>query len=145
VNAVNRQTVARKLEYLRKQLELLEPYRALPKEQLLGDIEKRLTVERLLELSIQSVIDCSRLIVAIEDWRGVRDEREALRLLAERQVISMDLGERLLRAKGFRNVLVHDYVEIDPELLYAHLHDDVGDLWDFAGSLAKILSLGPSQ
>ncbi len=61
----DRQTLARKLEYLRKQLELLEPYRRLAKEEVLQNLEKRMVVERLLEVSLQSVIDCSRLLVAL--------------------------------------------------------------------------------
>lgn len=97
----DRHTLARKLEYLRKQLEHLDPYRQLSKDALLSELEKRLAVERLLEISIQSVIDLSRLLVALKDWRGIRDERDALLILAE----------RLLQAKGFRNVLVHEYVD----------------------------------
>ncbi len=133
------QTLARKLEYLRKQLDLLEGYRALPEQELTAVGEKRLAVERLLELSIQSIIDISRLLVTLEDWRRLRDERDALTLLAERSVLEPELADRLLKAKGFRNVLVHEYVELDPHLLYAHLRDDLGDLWDFARGVAAWL------
>jgi uncharacterized protein YutE (UPF0331/DUF86 family) len=70
------------------------------------------------------------------DWRRPRDERDALLLLTERAIIEPELADRLLKAKGFRNVLVHEYVELDPDLLYAHLRDDVGDLWEFARGVA---------
>lgn len=139
MNPVDRQTLARKLEYLRKQLEQLEPYRALSQEEIFSGIEKRYTVERLLELSIQSVIDCSRLLVSLEDWRKLRDERDAFLILVERKVIDEDLAERLLRAKGFRNVLVHEYVDIDPMLLFSHVRSGVEDLWVFAQQLAAYL------
>ena len=135
----DRQTLARKLEYLRKQLNLLEEYRQLPKEALLVATEKRLAVERLLEISIQSIIDCSRLLITLEDWRGIRDERDALLILADKGIIKDELAEKLLKAKGFRNVLVHEYVEIDPELLASHLRNDVYDLWEFAVALAEFL------
>lgn len=139
MNSVDRQTLARKLEYLRKQLETLEPYRVLSKETVRVELEKRLAIERLLEISIQSIIDCSRLLVSLEDWRGIRDERDALLILAERKVINQDLAGRLVQAKGFRNVLVHEYVEIDPELLQRHLTEDTGDLWAFAKSLTEYM------
>lgn len=139
MNALGRQTLARKLEYLRKQLEHLELYRVLPKKEILGSVEKRLTVERLLEISLQSVIDMSRLLVALEDWRRARDERDALLLLEENGVLGPALVERLLRAKGFRNVLAHEYVEIDPERLYEHLATGVEDLWAFAEGMADWL------
>lgn len=139
MNPVDRQTLAKKLEYLRKQLDALEVYRVLPKEELLAVQEKRLAVERLLELSIQSVIDCSRLLVSLEDLRSIRDERDALLILAHKNIVPQDLADRLLQAKGFRNVLVHDYVDIDPDLLCQHLQEDTGYLWAFARALAEYL------
>lgn len=139
MNPVDRHTLARKLEYLRKQLERLEIYRAMKMEDLLANEEKCLAVERLLELSIQSVIDSSRLFVSLRDWRGVRDERDALLTLSDHEVLPSELADRLLKAKGFRNVLVHDYVALDRERLYAHLRDDIGDLWEFAEALAMQL------
>ena len=139
MNPVDRHTLARKLEYLRKQLEALDTYRPLPRDEILANPERRLAVERLLELSIQSVIDISRLLVALQDWRRIRDERDALLILADRGVIPGELADRLLKAKGFRNVLVHEYVEIDAELLVKHLTEDVGDLWAFARWIANQL------
>jgi uncharacterized protein YutE (UPF0331/DUF86 family) len=139
VNPVDRQTVARKLEYLRKQLETLEPYRSLPQEALRDEVEKRLAVERLLELCIQSIIDISRLLVSLENWRDMGDERDALLVLAAYKVIPSALADRLLQAKGFRNVLVHEYVEIELTLLHGHLRDDGEDLWAFARCLADYL------
>jgi uncharacterized protein YutE (UPF0331/DUF86 family) len=136
----DRQTLARKLDYLRKQLETLEPYRTMKKEAVLDSLERRFAVERMLELSIQSVIDVSRLLVALEDWRPLRDERDALLLLTTQGVIPENLAEQLLKAKGFRNILVHDYVALDPDLLYAHLQDDLGDLWTFAKCVAAHLT-----
>jgi len=131
--------VARKLEYLRKQLSLLEPYRTVPKTEIMEDLEKRLSVERLLELCIQAAIDCSRLLVIVEDWREARDDRDAFALLAERDVLDPKLAARLSDAKAFRNILVHEYAEIDYELLYKYLRSDTNDLVNFAEMIAKHL------
>ncbi len=132
----DRQSLIRKLGYLQKNLDLLAPYRQLSEQELIGNPEKKFSVERLMQTAIESVIDCSRLLVLIQDWRRLRDERDALIVLAERSVIAEDLCERLLRAKGFRNVLVHEYVEVDPHLLYVHLQTGIADLQAYARSLA---------
>jgi uncharacterized protein YutE (UPF0331/DUF86 family) len=128
--------LVRKLEYLRQQLDTLEPYRSLGKLTLLENREKVLAVERLLELSIQSVMDLSRLLVLVRDWSK---ERDAMTVLAEHRIIKPELADRLLKAKGFRNVLVHDYVEIEPDLLFDYLKEDVSDLWAFVKALAAHL------
>lgn len=135
----DRQTLGKKLDYLRKQLTILEDYRTLSLEMFADAPEKRLAVERLLELSIQSVIDISRLLVVLQDWRKLRDERDALLILADQGMIKNSLAEALLKAKGFRNVLVHEYVELNPVLLHAHLRDGVNDLWGFASAIAEWL------
>ena len=135
----DRQTLLRKLGYLQKNLDLLVPYKALSEEEFLANIEKKFAIERLLQTAIESVIDCSRLLVLMEEWRKLREEKDALLILAEKSVIAEDLSERLLRAKGFRNVLVHEYVEVDPHLLYQHLQGGIADLQAFARSLASWL------
>ena len=140
----DRQSLIRKLGYLQKNLDLLTPYRALSEQELTGTPEKKFAVERLMQTAIESVIDCSRLLVLIEEWRKLRDERDALIVLAEHAVIADDLCERLQRAKGFRNVLVHEYVEVDPHLLYVHLQTGIADLQGYARSLAAWLNL-PEQ
>ena len=137
----DRQSLIRKLGYLQKNLDMLVPYRALSEKELLGNPEKKFAVERLMQTAIESVIDCSRLLVLIKDWRKLRDEREALIVLAEHSVIAEDLSERLLRAKGFRNILIHEYVEVDPHLLYEYLRIGIADLQAYARSLATWLDM----
>lgn len=74
---VNRETVARKLGYLQKALDRLAAYRSCTVENLHELTDQRLAAERLLQTSIESAIDCARLLVLTEDWRGLRDERDA--------------------------------------------------------------------
>jgi uncharacterized protein YutE (UPF0331/DUF86 family) len=46
-------------------------------------------------------------------------------------VLDEELAQRLRRATGLRNVLVHGYLEVDPALVWEHL-EHLGDLRDFA-------------
>lgn len=141
----NRQTLARKLGYLQKNLDLLESYRTLTVEDLEQHPEKRLSLERLLQTAVESVIDSARLLVTLQDWRRLRDERDALIVLAERTVLPEDLAERLVRAKGFRNVLVHEYVDIDPNLMLENFHIGFADLRAFTVSMAKWMEKNTDQ
>lgn len=118
---------------------MLSPYRSLGVDVMQASPEKLHAAERLLQTAVESVIDCARLIVALEDWRKLRDERDAFLILAERKVIDEDLASRLLRAKGFRNVLVHEYVAVDPALVARFLKNDLGDLQAFAIAIARWL------
>lgn len=133
----DRQTLVRKLGYLQKNIELLEPYRNMLIESLIDSPKELMIVERLLQTTIESIIDSSRLLVALEDWRKARDERDALIILEERGILPERLGHRLLEAKKFRNILVHEYVEIDPKRMFQNLQSGLPDLRAFLVSLAK--------
>lgn len=137
MNAVDRHTVARKLEYLRTQLDRLAGYKRLPEDVIAHNFEKRYTAERLLELCIQSVIDSSRLLVALEGWKVRQEDRDPLLLLADPRVISETLAERLMQAKAFRNILVHEYADIRPELLSSHLRTGFSDLEEFHALVSR--------
>ncbi len=132
----DRQTIIRKLGYLQKNIDLLSAHVSLSPADLAADPLRRSAVERLLQTAIQSVIDCARLLVTIEDWRGLRDERDPFIILTERGVIDQDLQLRMIRAKGLRNILVHEYTEVNLTQLCAHLASDLSDLGTFARSLA---------
>lgn len=132
----DRHTLARKLEYLRKNIALLEPYRTKKREDLENSVE-RYALERLVQTALESVIDCSRLLAALSDLRRLREEQDALLVLAEHKIIDEELAERLIQAKGLRNVLVHRYAEVDLDLLLQAVHGGLSDLEEFAHALAK--------
>lgn len=61
-----------------------------------------------------------------------------MRLLGEHGVLDRDLADRVRRAVGFRNVLVHDYVDADDRIMLARL-DDPSDLHAFVTAVGEWL------
>jgi uncharacterized protein YutE (UPF0331/DUF86 family) len=49
-------------------------------------------------------------------------------ILEEKNFISIDLREKWIRMVGFRNILVHDYLEVDRKIVYDVLQNRLGDL-----------------
>lgn len=60
-------------------------------------------------------------------------------LLGEHGVLDMGLSESLRSASGFRNVLVHDYAEVDDDVV-RHRLENLGDLRAFASEIARYIS-----
>jgi uncharacterized protein YutE (UPF0331/DUF86 family) len=56
-------------------------------------------------------------------------------VLARHDVVSSDLADSLGRAVGFRNVLVHDYVDVDDEIVLRRM-EDLTDLELFTATVA---------
>ena len=61
-----------------------------------------------------------------------RTAREAYALLAEAALIDRDLATSLQRMVGFRNLAVHDYQNLQLEIVEAVLRDRLPDLLTFA-------------
>lgn len=95
-------------------------------------------VERHLQVAIQGAIDVALHIVADDTDRTPDDYGSAFLVLAEIGVIGPGLADRLRLATGLRNLLVHAYLDIDPDRLWARL-DHLDDLDDFALAVTEYL------
>lgn len=60
-------------------------------------------------------------------------------MLQEEDVLDADLAARLKRWMGFRNVLVHFYMDIDHGRSYDAIVEDLGDLRAFASRMVSLL------
>lgn len=65
---------------------------------------------------------------------------DAFRRLAEEDLLEPDLAERLARAAGFRNVVVHGYEKLDLERIHRAARDGPTDLRAFLATVRKILA-----
>ena len=95
--------------------------------------------ERYLQLAIQAVLDISNHIVADMKLNLPADSKELFDLLATHKVLPPALAKRLVLMAGFRNVLVHEYLEIDRRRVYRALRDDVGDFEKFTKAISRLL------
>ncbi len=93
------------------------------------DRERLWIVERGLQLCAQNVLDVATHLAAAAG-RDVADYANAIDRLAELGIVSREFASRLRGLAGFRNILVHGYLEVDiarvHELLERHL-DDFGE------------------
>lgn len=113
--------IERRLERLNNCLQKLEPFKAKKKEELLKDPYLQDIVERNLEVSAQAVIDIANRIISIEGLEKPRDYYEAIIRLGESGILSKEFSQQLAPIAGFRNILVHDYMDINWDEVYTNL------------------------
>ena len=85
--------------------------------------------------AIEAGVDVAQHVCASEGWGPPRDNGDAIRLLGAHGVLPVDLADRLRRAVGFRNVLVHDYIEVDDGIVLERLAN-LADLDNFVAVVA---------
>lgn len=103
-------------------------------------IEERRTrraCERTFQLACEDILDICNLINAGKGLGLPKDNRDAIRKLADNKIIPKKLSERLEDMVGFRNLLVHRYGKVDDSRAYHYLKEEIDDLYEFAEAIEK--------
>jgi len=86
---------------------------------------------RLLQISVEAMLDIGSHIVAKEGLGTPRSYVEVFDLLGQSGVIPPEFLGKVRAMVRFRNRAVHLYGEIDAGYVYATLRDDLGDFETF--------------
>ncbi|TAN67913.1 MAG: DUF86 domain-containing protein [Methylobacter sp.] len=78
-----------------------------------------LAIQRALQVYIESFIGMARYFVQQKYSLSVSQSREALDELKSRGDLTVQQHEELLKIVGLRNVLAHDYLEINDSIMQA--------------------------
>ena len=92
--------------------------------------------------AIEACIDIAQHICSSEGWGPPADNGDAMRLIGAHNVLTADLADTLRKAVGFRNVLVHEYIQVSDDIVVSRL-DDLGDIERFVEQVAAFIS-GPT-
>ena len=88
--------------------------------------------------AIEACIDVAQHVCSSEGWGPPRDNGDAMLVLGRHGVLEPDVAERMRAAVGFRNVLVHQYGDVDDDIVQERLVD-LGDLDAFAAQVVRYL------
>jgi uncharacterized protein YutE (UPF0331/DUF86 family) len=95
--------------------------------------------ERQLQVAIQAAIDIGNHLLADLDLGTAKDYKDIFRILSEHRIIPNRLASRLSSMTGLRNVLVHDYLEVDLGIVFAILKSDLPDFEKFIAAVMKLV------
>ncbi len=133
-------------EIIRKRLNKLDEYLAVIKklqrysfEEFIADPERYGSAERFLHLAIEALIDMGNHVIADSELGVVNWYSDIPKILAEKEFISSELKEKWISMIGFRNTLVHEYIDIDREIVYDVLQNNIQDLEDLKRAFAQFL------
>jgi len=125
---VDIEAVVERLEALDGYVVELEYISQYTLKELTADFIKYRAAQRSLQLAAQAVVDIATHIITADYHLRVQDYRQAIIGLGDVGVLSKEFAERLAPLAGFRNILVHEYLVIDPAKIYIALTDDLDDL-----------------
>ena len=101
------------------------------------DNRSRRFVERLLQITIEAMIDIGQHIISDEGFREPQSYRDVFKVLAENEILPEDKLPKYENIASLRNILVHHYGKIDDSIVYGIFSNNLKDIEEY---VAYILS-----
>ena len=127
----------RELKKLIKDLEKFQ--RMVDKSRFLSDELAQYGITRVMQLTLEAMLTIGEMIIAEENLRVPEKNDDIFFILPEGKVYSKDFAKKLEGLGGFRNILVHDYINLDLNLTYKHLVNGIPVFKKYAKYIAKYI------
>jgi len=128
---INFNVIENKISSVQKYLKILERYKEYSREEIEKNVDIRGAVERYLYLAIQSTIAIAEAVISFKNFRKPTTMAESFIILSEEGIIDREFAEKLIKMVGFRNIIAHDYEELNYDIVYDVLHQRLKDIEKF--------------
>ncbi|BER91423.1 MAG: hypothetical protein PWP60_1206 [Candidatus Atribacteria bacterium] len=135
------QVIENKKSAVLKYLGILERYKKYSRQEIESDVDIRGALERYLYLAIQATIDLTEAIIAYKGLRKPATMSESFYILSEEGVVAADLARELAKMVGFRNVIAHDYQDLDYGIVLDVLHNRLKDIKNFLNEVSNAMGI----
>lgn len=104
----------------------------------LTDFTKQDSIILNIQRACEASIDLAMHIVSERKLGVPKASREAFKLLLDAGLIENSLAKTLMNMVGFRNIAVHDYQQLDLNILKAILEKHIDDFKDFSKVILQL-------
>ena len=109
----------------------------------MSDLDRQDVVSFNLHLAVENCIDIAAHIISENGWGVPGSASEMFYLLEDRGLLDPELTERMIKAVGLRNLIVHEYGKIDLNLLFATVRNNLNDLNSYLSNIFRKLDIIP--
>ena len=127
----NEAVIINKFESVKRCIKRIEEeYENNPKN--LVDYRRMDSIVLNLQRACETVTDIAMYVVSTRKLGIPQTKKEAFELLKKENLISSDVCDNMKNMIGFRNIAIHDYKQIDEEILQDVIENHLTDLIEFA-------------
>ena len=90
-----------------------------------------------------TAIDLANMLIRRRLLGIPNESRESFGILSREKAIPVELGERLQKMVGFRNIAVHQYRDVDMDILETVISRHLDDLLTFAQTILAQMNRAP--
>ncbi len=136
---VDKILILKKLSTLDEYLKQIAEYTSITVQAYAGDWKTQRIVERTFQMMIETCLDIGGHIISDEKMRVPEAYADIFRILVENGILSKTHLVAFEKMAKFRNIVVHDYEKIDPEIVVAILRNHLQVFEVFKSSVIAYL------
>ena len=136
---VRPEVIRKRLNKIDEYLVVLQRLQRYGRDEFLSDPERYGSAERFLHLAIEALLDMGNHVIADEGLGVVDWYSDVPKIFLEKGLISSELSQKWMRMIGFRNTLVHGYMDVDRNIVYEVLQNGLGDIEELKRVFARFL------
>lgn len=125
---LNIELVTRKLELIKIDLSRLKEYENYSFDQVAKDFAVHAVIERLIERVVNEAIDINQHIISQSEKAKLPfNFKKSFELLTDLNVYPKEFADKIARSVGLRNILVHQYSDLNEQIFYTSIKDCLAD------------------
>ena len=136
---VDKALVLRKLSELEEYFGQIREYTNITVEQYSSDWKIQRIVERTLQIMIETCVDVAGHIISDRQYRIPKSYADTFRVLHEENILEKDLFETMDKMAKFRNIVVHNYDEVDTSIVVIILTKHLDDFLTYKNAIINML------
>jgi uncharacterized protein YutE (UPF0331/DUF86 family) len=134
---INKDVILNKASRVDQHLKRIKKKRSITLDEFISDSDVQDILLFNMQIAIQNCIDIASHIISDENLGIAGSTSEIFYLLQDNKYISADLTEKVIGAVGLRNILVHEYGNLDLKKVYKVIQEDIDDLKEFVVAILK--------
>lgn len=92
-----------------------------------------------IQRASQAALDMANRFIRLKQLGAPQESRESFSLLSDHGYVAIELANSMMKMVGFRNIAVHEYQKLNPDILKAVIEKHVHEIEQFAVQVIKSL------
>ncbi len=138
---VDRDLILAKAGSVKRHLNRVFEKRNIDLKTFLKDIDIQEIILFNIQMAVQNCIDIAAHIISDEGLGVPGSTNEMFYLLEENGYLNNEITEKMVKAVGLRNLVVHEYGKIDLDRIFEVAQKDISDLNEYLKSIFKKLAI----
>ena len=134
---VDKSVIASRIEAIEKHLNRIGVHAKKARQEFLSDVDAQDIVEYNLFQIVNHLIDMVQHVVVDEDMGFPDSAYDAVEVLREKDTLSDKESEALRRMLGFRNIVGHDYIALNKQVVFDILTNGPEDIKSILSTIAR--------